>query len=352
MISTGEPLTRDLAARLLPKGSCLWNLYGPTETTIWSTGCQITSADGPISIGRPIAKTQSYVLDASQQPVPIGVPGELYLGGDGLARCYLNRPELTAEKFVPNPFTDINGSARLYRTGDVARWRADGTLECLGRMDHQVKIRGFRIELGEVESVLSQHPGVRQAVVTPKNDGSGDKRLVAYLVARGAAPPVMELREHLKRKVPDYMVPSGFVYLETLPLTNNGKVDRRALPEPQQERPEIATTYVAPRTETEIVLARIWSDVLQVEQVGLHDDFFEFGGHSILAVKAVSRMRQQLETEVPLSAMFECPTVAEMALKMMELEADRLDPADLVRLLGEVEAVTQDKGRRRDNPQA
>ena len=329
----------------------LVNMYGITETTVHVTYRPLSKNDlnsGSV-IGVPIPDLQVYILDAQLQPVPIGVPGEMYVGGAGLARGYSNRPELTAERFIRDELTNRPG-AHLYRTGDLARFLPGRDIEYLGRLDHQVKIRGFRIELGEIESVLCQYRDVREVLVLPREDTPGTKQLVAYVVVNGPGPGLKELREHLKKQLPDYMLPSAFVFMDRFPLTNNGKIDRSALPAPEQERPDLGAIFVAPRTETEIVLARIWSDVLQVEQVGLHDDFFEFGGHSILAVKAVSRMREQLETEVPLSAMFECPTVAEMALKMMELEADRLDPADLVRLLGEVEAVTQDESRRSDNP--
>jgi len=314
MISTGEPLTRELAARLLPKGAGLWNLYGPTETTIWSTGCQITWEDGPISIGRPVSNTQAYILDARQQPVPIGVPGELCLGGDGLARGYLNRPELTAEKFVSSPFAAIDGSARLYRTGDFARWRADGTIECLGRIDHQVKLRGYRIELGEIESALRVHEGVKDVVVLVHENVPGDKRLVAYLLVKGTEPPkAAELRDLLKARLPEYMVPSAFVTLDRFPLTPNGKLDRKALPAPDLARPELGKAFVAPRTPTEQVVAAIWSQILGLEQVGVHDNFFDLGGHSLSATRIISRLHAAFDLNLPLRSLFEAPTVASLA---------------------------------------
>ena len=299
---------------MLPKGAGLWNLYGPTETTIWSTGCQITWEDGPISIGRPVSNTQAYILDARQQPVPIGVPGELCLGGDGLARGYLNRPELTAEKFVSSPFAAIDGSARLYRTGDFARWRADGTIECLGRIDHQVKLRGYRIELGEIESALRVHEGVKDVVVLVHENVPGDKRLVAYLLVKGTEPPkAAELRDLLKARLPEYMVPSAFVTLDRFPLTPNGKLDRKALPAPDLARPELGKAFVAPRTPTEQVVAAIWSQILGLEQVGVHDNFFDLGGHSLSATRIISRLHAAFDLNLPLRSLFEAPTVASLA---------------------------------------
>jgi amino acid adenylation domain-containing protein len=331
----GEAIPPDLAERLL--GCCgeLWNMYGPTETTIWSTTCRL-NAGVPITIGRPIANTEIFILDVRQQPVPVGVLGELYIGGDGLARGYHNRPELTAEKFVRHPFNPVPG-ARLYRTGDLARYRTDGSIEFQGRIDHQVKIRGFRIELGEIESVLCQHSSVRQAVVMARGEASGNRRLVAYLVGESPAPTVTELQEHLRRKLPEYMVPGAFVFLEKFPLTNNGKINRQSLPEPEQERPELAAAYVAPRTGIESTLAGIWSEVLEIERIGVHDHFFELGGHSLLAVRTISRIRQQLEVDMPLSTLFDAPTVAELAVKVFELQAGKLDGQDLARLLEEIE---------------
>jgi acyl carrier protein len=336
----GEAIPPDLAERLL--GCCgeLWNMYGPTETTIWSTTCRL-NAGVPITIGRPIANTEIFILDGRQQPVPVGVLGELYVGGDGLARGYHNRPELTEEKFVRHPFNPAPG-ARLYRTGDLARYRTDGSIEFQGRIDHQVKIRGFRIELGEIESVLCQHSSVRQGVVMARGEASGNRRLVAYLIGETPTPTVSELQEHLRRKLPEYMVPGAFVFLEKFPLTNNGKINRQALPEPEQERPELAAAYVAPRTGIEATLAEIWSEVLEVERIGVHDHFFELGGHSLLAVRTISRIRQQLEVDMPLSTLFDAPTVAQLAVKVVELQAANLDGQDLALLLEELEMQTQD----------
>ena len=229
-------------------GAALWNLYGPTETTVWSSAWRVEHGETPISIGRPIGNTRAYVLDRQGEPVPIGVPGELYLGGDGLARGYLNRPELTAERFVSSPFED---GARLYRTGDLVRWRADGTLEFLGRLDEQVKLRGFRIELGEIEAVLAGHPDVSRCVVAVHEDSPGEKRLVAYWVARPDATAIPgDLREYLRARLPDYMMPAAFVQLDVLPLTPHGKINRRALPAPEPTRFDVGTGYVAPRTRS------------------------------------------------------------------------------------------------------
>ena len=307
----------------------LLHVYGPTETTTfasWYLVKNVAEDAVTIPIGRPIANTQIYLLDQYLQPVPVGVPGELYIGEDGLALGYHNRPELTAEKFIPHPFSAERG-ARLYRTGDLARYLSDGNIEFLGRVDHQVKIRGFRIELGEIESVLSQHPALREIVVTAREDVSGDpsaplragKRLVAYVVPnQHRTPTTPELRSFLKEKLPDYMVPSAFVFLDALPLTPNGKVDRRALPSPEDGRPESEESYVAPRTPTEELLAAIWADVLKVERVGIHDNFFDLGGHSLLVAQLFSRMRGAFKTDLPIRYLFEFPTVAGLAAKVVD----------------------------------
>ncbi len=305
----GEAWPAQLAEQLLPKCASLWNMYGPTETTIWSAVSAVGEGK-PILIGRPIANTQFYVVDSHLQPVPVGVPGELLIGGEGLARGYLNRPELTAEKFIADPFS-THVESRLYRTGDLVRYLPDGTLEFLGRMDQQVKIRGFRIELGEIESVLRTHSGVREAVVVVREER--EKQLVAYVVGTGeSASTSAELRDYLKQKLPDYMVPAAWVTLPALPLTPNGKVDRKALPLPDQRRPELASRYVAPRTPAENKLAAIWSKVLGVQQVGVNDNFFELGGDSILSIQVVSRVQRE-GLKLTLKQMFAHQTVAELA---------------------------------------
>ena len=284
MLCGGEALARDLAVALREKGGELWNMYGPTETTIWSSTCKVKPEDEVISIGSPIANTQLYVLDKHLQPVPVGVTGVLYIGGDGLARGYLNRPELTWEKFIESSF----GAGRIYNTGDLARYLCNGRLECLGRVDHQVKIRGYRIELGEIEAVLRQSPSVREAVVVAQEDDPDQKKLVAYVVSDQAS-SVSALRNHLRQQLPEYMVPSAIVSLEALPLTPNGKVDRKALPAPDRSVRDLEVGFVAPRTPLESCIAEVWQDVLQVESVGVHDNFFELGGDSLLTIQVVAR---------------------------------------------------------------
>ncbi|HYN89366.1 MAG TPA: amino acid adenylation domain-containing protein, partial [Ardenticatenaceae bacterium] len=313
----GEPLPADLQREFYAQsGATLYNLYGPTEAAIDVTWwrCERESAYSVIPIGRPIANARIYLLDGRGLPVPVGVPGELFIGGTGLARGYLHRPELTAERFVPDPFSD-NPEARLYRTGDLARYLPDGNIEYLGRIDHQVKIRGFRIELGEIEAVLASHPAVRESLVLAREDVRGEKRLVGYVVASAGARPVSttELREHLGTQLPDYMLPSAFVWLDALPLTPNGKVDRRALPAPDQERPDLADTYVAPRTPEEAALAEIWRTVLGVERVGVYDNFFELGGDSILSIQVVARARRIIGLRITPHQFFESQTIAALA---------------------------------------
>ena len=316
MLCGGEALSPDLASKLLKRGTSLWNLYGPTETTIWSTAYKVESDDNSISIGRPIANTQIYILDSYLQPVPIGIPGELYIGGVGLANGYVNRPDLTGEKFIPNPFLN-SYSERLYKTGDLARYRSDGNIEYLGRIDYQVKIRGFRIELGEIEAVLTQHEAVREAVVLAREDEPGNKRLVAYVVSVSPSPSVAVspslLRGFLQKKLPDYMVPSAFVLLEVMPLLPNGKLDRKALPKPELTRPEMAETFVPAATFVESAIASIFAQVLGLETVGIRDNFFELGGHSLLATQVISQLRQTFKIELPLRYLFESPTVAALA---------------------------------------
>lgn len=284
------------ALTLLPNTQLI-NGYGPTESTTF-TCCyaipkELNQNLFSIPIGRPIGNTEVYICDARLNLAPIGVCGELYIGGAGLARGYLNRSEVTAEKFIANPFNSEPG-ARLYKTGDLARYRADGNIEFLGRIDNQVKIRGFRIELGEIESVLAQHPGVQEAVVLAREDSPGDKRLVGYVVSISQELSTRTLKNYLKEKLPEYMVPSAFVFLQALPLTPNGKIERRALPAPEQLRPEIGESYVAPRTPVEELLANLWAEVLDVEKVGVHDNFFDLGGHSLLAVEAVNLIQRRI----------------------------------------------------------
>jgi acyl-coenzyme A synthetase/AMP-(fatty) acid ligase len=338
----GEALARELADELASRGSAVWNLYGPTETTIYSSAAvyRRESAEATVSIGRPIANTQIYILDGHLQPLPIGVPGQLHIGGDGLARGYLKRPELSAASFIPDPFSKKPG-ARLYRTGDLARHLLDGSIEYLGRMDHQVKLRGFRIELGEIEATLGEHSQVQQCVVLAREDVPGYKQLVAYVVLEhGAGASGNELRSFLKAKLPEYMVPSAVVFLESLPLTSNGKLDRKALPVPDQIRSDATEKFVAPRTPMEETLANIWAKVLGFERVGVHDNFFDLGGHSLLGTQVMSRAREALQVDLPLRILFEAPTVAELALRIEGsiLQADDLE--QLERSLAEVESLS------------
>jgi len=315
----GEALDYSLANQLLERSNELWNLYGPTETTIWSaihkveTQNSAESQNGRVSIGRPIANTQFYILNQYMQPVPVGVSGELHISGIGLARGYLNRPELTAQKFIPNPLNS-NPASRFYKTGDLARYLPDGNIEFLGRIDHQVKVRGFRIELGEIEAVLSQHPGVREAVVAAREEEQGSKRLVAYTVFEPESiPTITELRRFLEEKLPSYMVPSAFVPLDALPLTPNGKVDRKALPADEALRPQLDVTYVMPQTEAEQKIAQVWQKALKIEKIGIHDSFFELGGHSLLLVQINSQLRELFNTDLSLIEMFRYPTVSALA---------------------------------------
>ena len=280
-----------------------------------------------ISIGKPIGNTQVYILDQFLNPVPIGIPGEIHIGGIGLARGYLNRPKLTGEKFIPNPFSDAPDS-RLYKTGDLARYLPDGNIEFLGRIDNQVKIRGFRIELGEIEAVLNQHPSVAQNVVIDREETPGDKRLVAYLVpndpsliqnpklrsiASEAQQPKIQnqCRGFLQQKLPEYMIPSAFVLLEALPLTANGKVDRRALPQPERDLNR-ETEFIPPQTPIQEIVATIWSEILGIP-VSIDDNFFELGGHSLLATQVIARLRTMVQLELPLRILFEAPTIAQLA---------------------------------------
>ena len=337
VICSGEALPIELQKRFFTRlNAKLHNLYGPTEAAIDVTAwtCQPQSDLSFVPIGRPIANTQIYILDSEGQPVPVGVPGELHIGGVGLARGYLNRPELTSEKFIPNPFekskveSQKSKENRLYKTGDLARYRADGNIEFLGRIDHQVKIRGFRIELGEIEAVLSQHPIIKETVVVA-HQNELSQRLVAYIVPQsGQKLTIAELRSFLAAKLPDYMLPSAFVFLEALPLTPNGKLDRRSLPAPDWTQLQAETAFVAPRTPVEQALAEIWTQVLGVTQVGIHDNFFELGGHSLLATRVISQLRQVLDVELPLRSLFEAPTVAGLAQAVEATNniGDRLAP--------------------------
>lgn len=315
VICSGEALPLDLQNQFFARlGAKLHNLYGPTEAavdvTYWE--CQRNTNLKTVPIGRPIANTKIYILDRYMRPVPIGVPGELHIGGVQVARGYLNRPDLTAQKFISDPFSD-NPKARLYKTGDLTRYLPDCSIEYLGRLDHQVKVRGFRIELGEIESVLSQHPAVRETVVLVYEDIPDDKRLVAYVVLNQKSPiSTSELRNFLKAKLPDFMVPAVFVLLDAIPLTPNGKVDRRALPTPEGER-QTEETYIAPRNELEKIIASIWQELLQVEKVGINDNFFDLGGHSLLIVQAHRRLHEFIDKELSITDMFRYPSIEKLS---------------------------------------
>lgn len=310
------PVTLPDALKTTFPGVEVISLGGATEATIWSNYYPIQQVEPQwksIPYGKPIQNAQYYILDPYLNPCPIGVTGELYIGGECLASGYLNQPELTAQKFIPNPFSD-NSEARLYKTGDLARYLVDGNIEFLGRIDHQVKIRGFRIELGEIETVLTQHNSIQETVVIAREDEPGDKRLVAYVVVNRHSPATMnELRCFLQEKLPEYMIPSAFVAIDYIPLTPNGKVDRRALPIPQQVRPELGKSFVAPSNDIEIQLARIWQEVLGIQSIGARDNFFELGGNSLLAVKLFTQIQKRFAQKLPLATLFQSPTIEQLA---------------------------------------
>jgi amino acid adenylation domain-containing protein len=338
IVCGGEALSRALAEELRSRCASLWHMYGPTETTVWSSILKLEPGEGPPGLGGPIANTRFYVLDANRQPVPIGVPGELFIGGEGLALGYHNRAELTAERFVDDPFSP-SARARLYRTGDLVRWRKNGTLEFIGRIDQQVKLRGFRIELGEVEALLDGHPDVSAAVAIVREDSPGDQRLIAYFVpASGRTVEDEQLRRLCKARLPPFMVPSGFASVDAFPLTANGKLDRRALSAPDGSRPALARSYVAPQTPVEQTLVSIWSEILGVARIGLDDDFFDLGGHSLLAVKMLARVQESLDLDLHLHRVFEHSTIRELAATIAVDLLDNAGEDELSSLLAEVEA--------------
>jgi amino acid adenylation domain-containing protein len=314
----GEALPQNLADQLCQSNAEVWNLYGPTETTIWSTIDLVRSPESLVTIGRPITNTQIYILDEYLQPVPVGVHGELHIGGDGLARGYFDRSELTTEKFIPNPFS-TDPLSRLYKTGDLARYLSDGKIEYLGRIDNQVKIRGFRIELGEIETVLRKHPVIQQSVVNITVDDSGEDRLVVYIIAHPEQTiTTEELRRFLKQELPDYMVPSVFIFLETLPLTPNGKIDRCALPPPNATRFDLDNTYVSPRDELELQLTKVWERTLGVHPIGMEDNFFDLGGNSLLSVKLIAEIKQAFDKNLSVVTLFQAQTIEQLAIVLRE----------------------------------
>ncbi|GAB3542052.1 non-ribosomal peptide synthetase [Spirosoma fluminis] len=328
VLCCGEPMSLDLAQKLTARCGTLWNMYGPTETTIYSTGKQILPTDEIITIGRPINNTQIYILDEQLNVVPEGIVGEIYIGGDGVARGYLNRPELNREKFLRNPF-DRSGSGMMYRTGDLGKFMADGEIYCLGRVDHQIKIRGYRVEPGEVEQVLLKQEGVKEVLVIAREDRPGDQRLTAYVVGQtpvtdeAFAKAVLTWRPKLQEVLPDYMVPADFVNMAQLPVTPNGKVDRNALPKPaallRSEEPNASE----PITDAEKLIAAIWADALGISKVSIHDDFFELGGHSMIAVQVMTRLEKETGKRLPLSTLMTYPTIEQLA----KLVQDEKPPA-------------------------
>ncbi|WP_424101436.1 amino acid adenylation domain-containing protein [Moorena producens] len=325
----GEPFSNQLVQRLYQQENIqsVYNLYGPSEYTTYTTFTLLKKGTTTEpTIGRPIANTQVYILDSHLQPVPIGVAGELYIGGDGLARGYHNRPELTAEKFIPNPF-DNSTSTRLYKTGDLARYLPDGNIAFIGRIDHQVKIRGFRIEMGEIEAFVSQYPDVKENVVIAQSDPAGGKRLVVYIVPKQESTQdtslIPQIRKFLKQKLPEYMIPAAFVLLDAFPLTPNGKIDRRALPVPDTVPSGLSTAYVMPQTETEQLIAKIWQEVLQIEKMGIYDNFFEIGGHSLLIIKVHTKLQELYAQDISIIKLFQYPNISEFSKYLIDLEREK-----------------------------
>jgi acyl-coenzyme A synthetase/AMP-(fatty) acid ligase/acyl carrier protein len=354
VICSGEALPAELVQRFFdrfPEPAELHNLYGPTEAavdvTAWPCRREVRGIrEARIPIGHPVANTQIHLLDPFFQLVPVGTPGELCIGGVQLARGYHNRPELTAERFVPDPFG--TAGSRLYRTGDLARRLPDGAVDYLGRLDFQVKVRGVRIELGEIEAALRAHPAVRDAAVT----AGGDQRLAAYVVpvespvgseARDLL--IADLRDALRSRLPEPMLPTAYVLLDALPLTPSGKLDRRALPAPETALPDRAAAFVAPRNETEEMLAAIWAEVLGVERVGIHDNFLELGGHSLFAMQLISRVRAAFAVELPLRSLFDANTVAALAVRIVTAQAEQADRAALERMLAELEGISDSEAQ-------
>ncbi|MBI3417726.1 MAG: amino acid adenylation domain-containing protein [Verrucomicrobia bacterium] len=346
----GEALPRALADELLKRCGELWNVYGPTETTIWSTLERVTAGTGPLTIGRPIANTTIYIVDAAGQPAPIGVPGELLIGGAGVARGYRHRPELTAEKFVADPFCAAAG-ARVYRTGDLARWRGDGRIEFLGRLDFQVKVRGFRIELGEIETVLAQHPAVGQCVVKAEDGPGGEKRLVAYYVSAAGVgaeeASASDLRAHVKAHLPEHMVPVVYARLEKFPLTPNGKVDRQALQPPADAATALSQEFVAPRNAVETALAKIWSEILETTPLSVESGFFELGGHSLLATRVVARINKLFQAALTIRTLFENPTVAQLTVALQKLESRPGITDKIAQVIQRMESMSAEEKQKR-----
>jgi acyl carrier protein len=343
----GEALSITLVNELRKLTSAtMYNMYGPTETTIWSSISTLPVDSSRIDLGQPIANTQLYILDRELQPVPIGVAGELYISGDGVARGYLKRPELTAERFLPNPWSGAR-SARMYRTGDLARYRGDGSIEYLGRIDHQIKLRGFRIELGEIETALREHEEIKEAVVLLHDDNEVDATLVAYispLTTLTVSPE--QLRAYLGRFLPAYMVPGVIIELATFPLTPNGKIDRQALPDPDREQRMVGTAFVPPQTELQEQLAEIWYQLLKLSHISIYDNFFDLGGHSLLITRLAARIRNTFEVNIPLRDLFEAPTIELMASRIEQCQLELFEQAgdeSLKQMLSSLEDLSEDE---------
>ena len=325
IICGGETLPRNLANKLLSKCDSLWNMYGPTETTVWSAIYQVEPGKGSVSIGKPIANTQIYLLDSNLEPVPVGVNADIYIGGDGVAMGYLNKPDLTTSRFIPDPFRR-GENARLYVTGDTARYLPDGNIAFNGRRDFQVKIRGHRIELGEVEAALNSHPNIRESAVLAITSQSVHF-LVAYWVSQDhdQSTSIEELRNFLEESLPNYMIPSQFMELEELPLTPNGKLDRKALPDPSGARPDLYTNYEAPRTDQERSLVELTSRVLGIERVGINDNFFDLGGNSLMATSLIFQINEKYNINLPLLRLFENPTISGLSLAIDNYSISQAD---------------------------
>jgi amino acid adenylation domain-containing protein len=309
----GEALPQDLAQQLVKRSKNVWNLYGPTETTIWSTCCQVQDDFSEIHVGRPIDNTQVYIVNDQNQLNPIGIAGELLIGGAGVSRGYLNKPDLTKEKFIPDHISKVPNSL-LYRTGDLACIQSDGNIKIYSRLDNQIKLRGFRIELGEIESVLVTHSAVDQAVAIIREEAFGDKRIVAYITLQaGQNFSEIDLLQHLKKKLPEYMIPSIFVKMDTMPLTPNGKIDRKSLPHPKIERPELVQEFIQPQNELHKIISRLWSKILKIDKIGINDNFFDLGGDSLLSVQLVTLLEKEMKTEIPVVKFFQYPTIRNFA---------------------------------------
>jgi amino acid adenylation domain-containing protein len=338
----GEALPSEVVAAFRQRlNAKLVNLYGPTEVSIDATSHSVDElpAEEIVPLGKPLSNVQVYLLDSQQNPVPLGVQGEIHIGGVGLARGYLRRPELTAEKFIPHPFSNEPGQ-RLYRTGDLARQSEDGTIHFQGRTDYQIKLRGFRIELGEIEAALKQHAQVSDSLVLLREDTPGDQRLVAYVIA--AESSSSEIRDYLKERLPNHMIPSAVVFMESFPTLLNGKIDRKSLPPPDATRRETGSAYVAPRNPLEERLVEMWREVLVVESISVEDNFFELGGHSLLATQVITRLREMLKVDISLRSFFEAPTVAGLATIVLQTLVAESSEDEIGKLVSEIEGVTED----------